>query len=433
MKQNIRKSIRTLTSVLISTTLIVSLSGCNSLIPRSGTTNPSLTQGFNPEPANEKEPDEVFLTATADFSIQLFQQSLLAEEQLGKQDNLLVSPESALVALAMTANGAGSTTKLEMEQVLGGGMSIEDLNSYIHTYNQKLVTSEDVTFHIANSIWFRNDPNVQIQDKFLQTDRTYYNANAYMAPFDQSTVDDINQWVKTNTNGMIDTLLKEIPPEAWMYLINALAFEGKWDTPYEDKQINEEGEFTNKYGIVETVPMLSSTEGRYLQGEHATGFIKYYEGREFAFLALLPEEGMTVEEYAATLTGEEYMKMYQNREYKDVYVRIPEFTYDYSTDLAIPLQEMGMGEAFTPAADFSNMSDASLMIDSVIHKTYIQVDRSGTKAAAVTAVAMKENAAPIMEEPVYVYLDRPFVYAIIDTETGLPVFMGTVNTIQAQD
>lgn len=135
---------------------------------------------------------------------------------------------------------------------------------------------------------------------------------------------------------------------------------------------------------------------------HATGFIKYYEGGEFAFLALLPEEGMTVEEYVDTLTAEEYLSLYNNREYRDVIVRIPEFSYEYSTELKEPLSNMGMAGAFLPSADFTNMADTDtgeLFISQVLHKTYIE-------------------------------LDRPFVYAIIDTETGLPIFMGTVNTVE---
>ncbi len=92
-----------------------------------------------------------------------------------------------------------------------------------------------------------------------------------------------------------------------------------------------------------------------------------------------------------------------------------------------------MTEAFTEAADFSRMAQTDtglLYINRVLHKTHIEVDRAGTKAAAVTAVEMTNEAAMLEpEETPTVYLNRPFVYAIIDTETGLPIFLGSVNTI----
>ncbi|MBQ8147463.1 MAG: serpin family protein [Lachnospiraceae bacterium] len=412
--------------------LAFSLCACgNHPSPQSVNRN-NLTNNISAAEVSGKAADEAFITSSADFSIELFRQSVQTNTQ---EDNVLISPQSVLSALAMTANGAGDSTRTEMESVLCNGMTIEEFNPYMYTYNQQLADSDDVTFHMANSIWMKDDADaLQVKEDFLITDKTYYNADAYLAPFDESTVNDINNWVDTNTNGMIDSLLMEIPDQTVMYLINALAFEGEWETPYKETQIIEQGTFTNSNGVEETVPMLNSCENLYIEGEHATGFIKYYKGGEFAFLALLPEEGMSVEEYVDTLTGESYLELYENREYQEVIVRIPEFSYEYSTELKEPLTNMGMEEAFQPNANFTNMATTDtelLYINRVLHKTYIELDRSGTKAAAVTAVEMNGETASAEEEaPPSVILDRPFVYAIIDTETGLPVFMGTVNTVE---
>ncbi len=218
-----------------------------------------------------------------------------------------------------------------------------------------------------------------------------------------------------------------------MYLINALAFEGEWETKYEKDQVNENGSFTNHQGTAETVAMLNSTESQYITGDHVTGFVKNYEGGDYAFLALLPEEDTAVADFIASMDGEVFLELYDNRSYQDVLVQIPEFTYDYDTELSETLSGMGMTEAFTEAADFSRMAQTDtglLYINRVLHKTHIEVDRAGTKAAAVTAVEMTNEAAMLEpEETPTVYLNRPFVYAIIDTETGLPIFLGSVNTI----
>ena len=432
MKSSFKTILKRIASVSLISGLTLSLCACNSNSVPSPASQNNLTNPIHAEAISGQAADDAFIASTADFSIELFRQSV-QNGAVGK--NILISPESVLSALAMTANGAGGTTRSDMESVLCNGMTMEEFNPYMYTYNNKLTESEDVTFHLANSVWIKdNEEEITVHEDFLQTDKNYYNADAFLAAFDGETVTDINNWVNTNTNGMIPTLLNEIPEGTVMYLINALAFEGTWETPYEENQINEEGTFTNCNGTEETVPMLNSTEGTYLTGDHATGFIKYYEGGEFAFLALLPEEGMTAEECVNTLTAEEYLSLYNNREYRDVIVRIPEFSYEYSTELKEPLSNMGMAGAFSPSADFTNMADTNtgeLFISRVLHKTYIELDRAGTKAAAVTAVEIKNEACAIdTEEPPTVFLDRPFVYAIIDTESGLPVFMGIVNTVE---
>ncbi|MBO5081459.1 MAG: proteinase inhibitor I4 serpin, partial [Lachnospiraceae bacterium] len=240
-----------------------------------------------------------------------------------------------------------------------------------------------------------------------------------------------------NTDGMITELLKEIPPDAAMYLINAMTFEGEWSEAYEEYQIREGEVFTNALGEEEEARMLCETGNLYLENDDATGFIKYYEGGEYAFMAMLPKEEGAIEDYVANMSGEDYIAFYESltSEY-DVVTKLPCFTYSYDLTLNDALKEMGMPTAFTEgAADFSPMvtdPTVNLYISNVIHKTYIELDENGTKAAAVTAVEMTcESCAaePEQREIKEVILDRPFVYAIIDTNTGMPIFMGTVNSV----
>lgn len=428
MKHKMNGIIKRVTGITLIAAATLSLFACRGTDVQTQAEN--LTKDMNTEPVTNRELDDTFRLAAADFSFALFQQSSAEDVIAGK--NILISPESVLSALAMTANGANGQTLSEMEEVLCGGMEIQSFNEYMYTYHNRLTATKDVTFHLANSIWIKDEPELQVKEDFLQTDRNYYNADIFQANFDTDTVADINQWVDANTNGMIPQLLTEIPEGAELYLINALAFEGEWENSYEEKQVNEAGIFTDYLGNEETVTMLRSTETQYIAGEHVTGFVKNYKGGDYAFLALLPEEGIRVEDYIASLNGEDFLALYDNRMYQDVLVQIPEFTYDYDTELKESLSAMGMEEAFEPGADFSNMAETSLYISRVLHKTHIQVDRAGTKAAAVTAVEMQKASDAEMDvtEPPRVYLNRPFVYAIVDTETGLPVFLGAVNTIE---
>ena len=364
--------------------------------------------------------------AAADFGVRLFQTSM--EE--GK--NTLISPLSVLYALAMTANGADGETFAQMEQVLG--MDVENLNSYMLAYHDLLPETKDYKMSLANSIWFKDDPNFAVEQSFLQTNADYYGAGAYKAAFDEGTRNDINNWVKEHTDGMISEILDEIPDEAIMYLVNALAFEAEWADVYEEHQIRE-GRFTMEDGTRQDVDMMHSQEYTYLEDELATGFIKYYKDRRYAFVAMLPNEGVTVSDYVESLTGEQLRNLLNNPQDVTVYATMPKFETEYGTEMSEVLQEMGMTDAFDwQVADFSrlgtyNVDGMNICINRVLHKTFISVTEQGTKAGAATAVEMVAEGAMEIVEFKEVILDRPFVYMLIDCETNLPFFIGTMMNV----
>ena len=365
--------------------------------------------------------------AAADFGVRLFQASV--EE--GK--NTLISPLSVLYALAMTANGADGNTLAQMEQVMG--METEELNSFMRAYLDLLPESKVYKLSLANSIWFKDDPRFQVEQSFLQTNADYYGADAYKAAFDEATRNDINNWVKEHTDGMIPEILDEIPENAVMYLVNALAFDAEWQEIYEAHQVWE-GEFCLEYGTPRTVDLMHSEENRYLEDELANGFIKYYKDKQYAFAALLPNEGVTVQEYVDRLTGEHLMKLLSNPEKVTVFATMPKFETEYSVEMSEALMEMGMTDAFDyRISDFSRLGayDAdglNICINRVLHKTFISVSEKGTRAGAATAVEMVAEGALLIEDYKTVTLDRPFVYMLIDCQTNLPFFIGTMMDVE---
>lgn len=382
-----------------------------------------------------KEPSVMNVSAefagqVAQVSVDLMKKSTANDIKQG--ENVLISPESVLSAMAMVVNGARGTTRTEMQKALYGAVSVDDFNKNMSVYNDYLMSSSDVRFHIANSIWIRNDKNqVQAKKSFLDTNEKYYHSQSYLEPFNQTTVEKINNWVKTNTDDMIPSIINGISDADRMYLINALAFEGKWEKQYTDYQVRKES-FTAADGEKQKVSMLNGREYSYLQDDKATGMMKYYEGSKFAFAAILPNKDISVEQYMSAMTGESFVKLIQSAENKEVLTKMPEFSYDYETSLPKTLRSMGIEKAFTNSADFRNMAttgDGILCISDVRHKTHIDLDRNGTKAAAVTFVAKAGAAAPT-EPPKEVYLNRPFLYAIVEADSGLPVFMGVVNTVK---
>lgn len=340
--------------------------------------------------------------------------------------NALVSPVSVLAALGMTANGAAGETRTQMEEVLG--LPVEDLNACVRALAEELPEEKDCAVGLANAIWLRDAPDLTVEPDFLQTNAGWYGAGAYRADFDASTVEDINGWVRRHTGGMIDGILTDIPEDAMLYLVNAVSFDAEWAEPYRDTQVRE-GTFTAADGASRTVDFLYGAEYRYLTDQDAQGFCKPYAGGRYAFLALLPEEGVSIGDYVAGLTGERLAAALAGASEGEVLTAIPKFQAENSLELAGALRAMGMEDAFDPfQADFSAMGrygGQPLYISRVLHKTKLAVDERGTKAGAAAAVEMDAGgAAP--GELKEVYLDRPFVYGLIDLETGAPLFLGAL-------
>ena len=360
----------------------------------------------------------------ADFAVRLL------KENADEDKNVLVSPISVLYALAMTANGANGNTLTQMETVLG--MPVSDLNAYLKVYADALPEGEKYKLSIANSIWFTDKDSFTVLPEFLQTNANYYNAGIYETPFDESARKEINKWVEENTDGMIEDILDNISSDAVMYLVNALAFDAQWQDIYTDRQVRD-ALFTTENGEEQEIELMYSEESRYLEDADATGFLKYYADAKYAFVALLPNEGVTVQEYLNTLSGERLTELLANPQEGIVNAAIPKFESEYAIDLGEVLQTMGMTDAFDmDTADFSGLgayTDGNIYISRVIHKTYIAVDERGTKAGAATAVEMEVGGA-MPQDPKQVYLDRPFVYMIIDCEANLPLFIGTVMNMQ---
>jgi serpin B len=230
-------------------------------------------------------------------------------------------------------------------------------------------------------------------------------------------------------------VLDELPARTVAVLVNAISFEGQWATPYEDYQVNE-FDFRSASGDSIPMDMLCETSYSYYETDLATGFMKSYEGGRYAFLVMLPtDESINANEFLSGFTADDYNDFINSCSYDyDVYTRLPEFEYDYDMSLVPVLESMGMTDAFDEnLADFTGIGIAdsgnNIYISQVLHKTHIELDREGTRAAASTVVIMEDAAcAPLDEDMIrYVYCDRPFAYAIVDTSTMNPIFLGTYN------
>ncbi|MDO4428411.1 MAG: serpin family protein [Atopobiaceae bacterium] len=404
----IRRILGVAAPALVAASLLVGCGGNN-------LTATELTAGIEPADAASLETGEG--TDTYDFALDLLRQSADGE-------NALVSPLSVLSALAMTENGADGETLAQMEQVTG--MSVGELTDLLQAYGALV---DDGPLSVANSVWLRDSDGLVVEDDFLETCGERLGAQVFSAPFDDSTVADVNAWISEKTHEMIPSMLERISEDAQLLLVNALAFEGGWEDPFDSELVSPDT-FTREDGTERDVTMMRSTEDSYLENELATGFVKPYEGYDYAFVGLLPAEGVTVDELLASLDGSALEELLTPVEGAGADIGLPKFTAAYEAELGDALRALGMTDAFDPdLADFSRMGTSDrgpLAVGGVLHKTFIDVNEEGTRAAAATVIAMDAAAAP--GDPIEyheVILDRPFVYLIMDLRCDLPVFIGT--------
>lgn len=412
-------------SVLSLAACILPFSGCGKTVGKvhnkgvkSGAVR-DLTEGISKNESASKAPDDEFKAAASSFAAELF------KDNYSKGKTTLVSPLSVLTALALVQNGAQGNTLAQFEQALGG-LDRDTLNAYMRAYCDFLTESDELK--IANSVW--TDSGAEAKRAFLQKAVDSYSAQIFSATLSsKKTVSSINSWVKKNTDGMIPKIIENADRDAVMMLINAVAFEAKWETPYTNDDI-EKLEFNSYSGKSKKTEFMCSTESVYLSDSDAVGFMKPYKNGRFAFAALLPNEDVSIDDYIASLSGEKLMKIFSSaKKNEEVDVKMPKFKAEYSTQLIDTLKKMGIEDAFDrKSADFSSLIDKNdgAYIGTVMHKTFIEVDQEGTRAAAATLVGISKMSMPAINP---VCLNRPFVYMIVDTETNLPLFIGVQTEI----
>lgn len=420
----VKKMLAVFMSVLSLAACILPFSGCGKTVGKvhnkgvkSGAVR-DLTEGISKNGSASKAPDDEFKAAALSFAAELF------KDNYSKGKTTLVSPLSVLTALALVQNGAQGDTLAQLEQALGG-LDRDTLNAYMRAYCDFLTESEELK--IANSVW--TDSSAEAKRAFLQKAVDSYSAQLFSAPLsDPKTVESINSWVKKNTDGMIPKIIEKADRYAVMMLVNAIAFDAKWETPYKRSDI-EKLEFTSYSGSKKKTDFMCSTENVYLKDGGTVGFMKPYKNGRFAFAALLPDENTGIDDYVASLSGDKLMKIFSSaKRGNEVNVKMPKFRAEYSAQLIDTLKKMGVKDAFdSKTADFSSLiENRDAYIATVVHKTFIEVDENGTRAAASTLVGADTMS---LMEPYSVFLNRPFVYMIVDTETNLPLFIGVQTEI----
>ncbi|HSV40655.1 MAG TPA: serpin family protein [Nocardioidaceae bacterium] len=350
-----------------------------------------------------------------------------------KPGNVVYSPYSISVALAMTMNGAVGKTAAEMSRVLvvedleafNGGLNAltQQLESLAGKLNRYEGDKAEILLDTANSLW--GQAGVSWERPFLDTLARDFGTGMRTVDYAQAAEDArrlINEWTAEQTHDKIPEILPPGILDALtrLVLVNAIYLKAPWQAPFE-KGLTEDGPFHLRGGSVVDVPMMAGAEASFAwkQGDDWEAIQIPYAGSELAMTVVLPDD--------ITSVGGDLSALIDWTPTESVGLRLPKWKFRLQSRLNKALDRLGMPTAFTDAADFSGMAPegSEWFISAVLHEAFIAVDEEGTEAAAATAVVISDSAAHI--EPRVVRVDRPFVFVIHDLEHNTPLFVGRVD------
>ncbi len=342
--------------------------------------------------------------------------------------NIFISPLSVSMALGMTLNGANSSTYDSIKAVLElNGLTEKEINESYKSLIDKLVNLDPkVAFNIANSIWFRN--TMTFRQDFINTNKTYFNAEVSGLDFNNpASVDVINNWVDLNTKGKITQIIDRIPPEAVMYLINAIYFKGDWKYQFNKDDTKDDFFNTLDGSQVPCKMMAQGNNFNYFSNELFQAVELPYGDSSFSMIIFLPAPDKDINDVINRFTETNWNAWLGSFDVKEGVIHMPKFELKYDIRLNKILQALGMGIAFSGAADFTKMySPGNLFISEVKHKTYVKVDEEGTEAAAVTSVEISLTSNNGGSSKFYMRIDRPFIFVIKDNHANSILFIGKI-------
>jgi len=419
---------------LVSTLVAAAaLTACGSSVPEPP--GVEVRSDLDRDTAPEVTPADLSAQVTGNtaFALDVYHQLAAGD------DNLFFSPHSIEVALAMTWAGARGQTEADMAQALHFVLPQDRLHPVFDHLDLELARRGEgaegadgggFRLRALNAIW--GQTGYQFLDQFLDVLARNYGAGLRLLDFiadADGAGQAINAWVEAVTEGRIEDL---IPPGALdattrLVLVNAIYFNAAWAEPF-DVADTHDGPFHTAAGATVDVPMMHQAyEGGFHLGDGYTALELLYDGGELSMMVLVPDPGVALSTLEARLTADLIAEIRAGTSNGMIDLTMPRWQLDGTTvSLADLLSTLGMGIAFTDAADLSGMNGTGgLYISDVLHQAFVKVNEAGTEAAAATAVIVGDTSLP--PEGPTVVLDRPFVYLIQDRPTGQVLFIGRVT------
>ncbi|NJE05637.1 serpin family protein [Thermococcus sp. M36] len=390
--------------------------------PPSGTPTPPMTKNDVLDPTQTEEAGDV-VGASNLFGIELYR-------ELSKGNgNLFISPFSVFTAMAMAYEGARGETAEEMGSVLHLPENETLRREAFRTLLLDAGRPSGIELRIANALWVQKD--YPVREDYLDTIRRYYLGEVRELDFrgdSKGAERTINEWAEETTNGRIKNLVSGLTPDTRLIITNTVYFKANWTLRF-SPDATHNGTFTLPSGERVTVPMMNRVgKFNYAETDELQALEMPYEGSRFSnfsMVIILPKKTDGLGKIEEKLSPRFLKGLLGSLKPEEVDVTVPKFRFEGEYQLGGTLRGMGMRKAFTDRADFSGISEEPIAISEVVHKTFISVAENGTEATAATAVIFTAVSAPV-ETPEYKVFraDHPFLFLIVDRDSGLVLFIG---------
>lgn len=369
----------------------------------------------------------VLLSATKEA----FGMALLRHLLEGPGDNVLISPVSATVALGMAAAGAIGPTRDAILRTLGLDPAEDPQGELVKLAARLRDPGRAVELDLVNSLWA--DRAFPLSERYAVSMREAYGAEVQNLDFkDPHAAGIINQWAGAATDGRIPIVVDSIDQDKLLYLVNAVFFRAKWIDPFFPDLTRIE-RFTTASGKQLQAPLMRRT-GVFPYTEHRgyQALSMRCQGLRFELLIVLPDRHLPLGGFQRLARPDLVSAIRPSLRKRQGLLALPRVRIGYDQNLAEHLAGMGMRLAFHPGADFSALSEVAgeFWISGVIHKTRLDIDEAGTTAAAVTVLDFSLGAElpeDLRAKPFEMIVDRPFLIAVIDAETGATLFLGVIG------
>jgi len=350
----------------------------------------------------------------------------------GSGRNVIVSPLSVSLALAMTYNGAAGDTRTAIAKTLGAASLTDET---FNRNNQSLLETigkadPAVQMEVANALWAQS--GFPISPDFLRLNQNFYEASVESLDFagnPQSAVDTINAWVSKKTHAKIPKIIKEASRQTVLILTDAVYFKGRWTVPFDKKKTEPRTFHLPSGGSVSTPMMIQTGRYPYFENNDFQAIRLSYGKDRFAMYVFLPRKPGALPDFLRSLDESHWNQWTRKLFQRKGRIVLPKFESTYSQRLNDALESMGMDIAFGRSADFSRIHPPPppLLINDVEHKTYVKVDEEGTEAAAATSVGIVAMAVAVGPPPFEMVVDHPFFCAIAERQSGALLFGGVVT------
>jgi serpin B len=345
--------------------------------------------------------------------------------------NCFYSPFSISAAMAMTYAGAKESTSTQMATVMRFPDNKAPFYSEYKDYLEKLklYNNENTIMGIANSIWAQQD--YKFKKEFFAIIKDYFLSEINNLDFKkdpEGSRKQINQWVENKTNQKIKYLIQQgmIDDLTRLVLVNAIYFKAAWSMPFDKNNTKKMNFNISSNNPVSVDYMVAENMYKFYDDTELSAIEIPYSNNNLSMLIVMPKayEGLGVLKNNIGIGF--YNKINSQTVNQTVKLMMPKFTINSEYELSKIFKDMGMTEAFSDRADFSDMtvSPKELKISKVVHKTFIATDEAGTEAAASTAVIMRIKSAPVQVKEFKI--DRPFLFVIKDNANGSILFMGNI-------